>query len=51
MLNYDSEIVIQLENLKRIFNGNNGRITDLDYIKNLKILIKEREDFIKSTRA
>jgi hypothetical protein len=51
MLNYDSEIVIQLENLKRIFNGNNDRITDLDYIKNLKILIKEREDFIKSTRA
>jgi len=51
MLNYDSEIVIQLENLKRIFNGNNDRITDLDYIKNLKILIKEREDFIKSIRA
>jgi hypothetical protein len=51
MLNYDSEIVIQLENLKRIFNGNNDRITDLDYIKNLKILIKEREDFMKSIRA
>jgi hypothetical protein len=51
MLNYDSEIVIQLDNLKRIFNGNNDRIADFDYIENLKILIKEREDFITSIRA
>ncbi|HEY7570865.1 MAG TPA: hypothetical protein VH796_05805 [Nitrososphaeraceae archaeon] len=51
MLNYDSEIVIQLDNFKKLSNCNNNKATDLDYIKNLKDLIKEREDFMKSIRA
>jgi hypothetical protein len=50
MLYYDSEIVIQLDILKRISSSDN-KITDLDYIRNLKELIKEREDFIKSIRV
>jgi threonine synthase len=50
MLYYDSEIVIQLGNLRRISSSDN-KIIDLDYIRNLNELIKEREDFIKSIRV
>lgn len=47
MLDYDSEIAFQLNILGKIHRTK----VDLDYIKNLKDLIKEREDFVKSIRA
>ena len=50
MLDYDSEIAFQLNILCKISNFDRTKV-DLDYIKNLKDLIKEREDFIKSVRA
>jgi hypothetical protein len=50
MLDYDSEIAFQLNILGKIPNFDRTKV-DLDYIKNLKDLIKEREDFVKSIRA
>ena len=50
MLDYDSEIAFQLNILTKIPNFDRTKV-DLDYIKNLKDLIKEREDFVKSIRA
>jgi hypothetical protein len=50
MLDYDSEIAFQLNILSKVSNFDRTKV-DLDYIKNLKDLIKEREDFIKSIRA
>jgi len=50
MLDYDSEIAFQLNILSKIPNFDRTKV-DLDYIKNLKDLITEREDFVKSIRA
>lgn len=51
MLSYDSEIASLLDILKKSLNGNTTTADETDYIKNLKNLLREREDFITSIKA
>jgi len=50
MLSFDSELAIQLNNLRKI-STHNQTVADSDYLKSLKGLIKDREDFVRSIRA
>jgi len=50
MLSFDSELAIQLNNLRKVSN-HDQTVADSDYVKSLKGLIKDREDFVRSIRA